>query len=380
MSLHWIWNRLPILWIFWIALASCDSGSSIADPDPPPARVVQFRKLLEREVPPFPSGVAVTPDGRWLVSLGFREGTVSLYDATTLELVVGPVRSIPCSAPFFCEADRDSIFLTQPHAAVVSPDGSMVVVTSRAGFLWFSLPSLELLFAPPGIGQRSPPRYGIRDRAGENYYFNGEENDVVRVTVSDESQALFSADVTEGIALSRDERDLLVLTDSGRRLQVLGTPDLELRRSIDLPLSGVAVVPLKSADQAIILGGATGAGQTSAQAPLMALSVNVATGSVGSPEILCCEGLGSVDFLFGDGNQWTEVGEATTIVPTSLGTVTIDTNIGTVTLHSAGDLESEFPPGFDIAAYPDGQRIVLADAPGRLIVYEVEEETLSTGN
>jgi hypothetical protein len=377
MSLHWIWNRLPILWIFWIALASCDSGSSIADPDPPPARVVQFRKLLEREVPPFPSGVAVTPDGRWLVSLGFRDGTVSLYDATTLELVTGPVHSIPCSPPLFCQFDRDSIFLVQPHAAVVSPDGSMAVVTSRAGVLGFSLPSLEALFGAPGISQ---PRYGIRDRAGRNYYFNGEENDVFRVTISDGSQALFEAEATEGIALSRDERDLLALTDQGTRLKVLGTPDLELRRSIDLPLSGVVVVPLERADEAIVLGGTTGAGQTAALTPLMALPVNVATGSVGSLQILCCESFGGLTFLFADGNQWAEVGEATAIVPTAVGTVTIDTNLGIVMLHPAGDLESEMPPGFDIAAYPDGQRIVLADAPGRLIVYEVEEETLSTGN
>lgn len=367
--------RLEVFWISWAIVAACDSGSGIADPEPSPTRVVQFRKLLEREVPPFPSGVAVTPDGRWLVSLGFREGTLSLYDATTLELVAGPVQGIPCAPPLFCEADRDSIFLFQPHAAVMSPDGAMVVVTSRNGVLGFSLPSLEVVFGAPGIGQ---PRYGIRDRAGEDYYFNGEEENVFRFSVGDGSQARFEAEFTEGIALTRDERSLLALTDSGTRLQVLGAPDLELQRSVDLPLHGVVVVPLKRADRAIIVGGSTGAGQTSAQAPLMAVSVNVATGVVEAPEILCCEGIEGVNFLFGDGNQWAEIGEATAIVPTALGTVTIDTNMGAVSIHSAVELESEIPPGFDIAAYPDGRRIVLADAPGRLIVYEVEE-TLTAG-
>ena len=366
---------IALLWLFVLmtSLFGCDSDSTLS-PEPPLPRTVHFRKLMEREAPPFPSGVAVTPDGRWLVSLGFRTSDVSLYDAQTLELVAGPLHSIPSRGL----GDFDPIFLFQPHAAVVPPDGSMAVVSSRNGVLGSSLPSLELVWLPPTIIQ---PRYLIRDRTGRNYYFNGEENDVQCLSI-DDSRAVFEAAATEGIALSRDERELFVLTDFGTRLKVLGIPDLDLHRSIDLPFSGVVVVPLKGADQAIVLGGATPAGQTAAHTPLMALPVNPVTGSVGSLQILCCESPGGVPFLFADGNQRVEVGEATAVVPTSAGTVTIDTKLGTVTLHPADDLESEQPPCCDIATYPDGQRIIIADAldlmgPGRLVVFEVEEEVVS---
>lgn len=329
---------------------------------------------MEREAPPFASGVAVSPDGRWLVSLGFQTSDISLYNAQSLELIAGPLHSIPTEGL----ADQDTIFLGQPHAVHVSPDGSMAVVSSRNGVLGFSLPSLQLAWLPPTINL---PRYLIRDRAGRNYYLNGEENDVQRISVDDGSQAVFEAEFTEGIALSRDERLLLALTDSGTLLRVLRTPELDLQRSIDLPFSGVVVVPLKHADQAIVLGGSSGAGQTSAATPLMALSVNVATGTIGTLQILCCENPGGLRFLFADGNQWAEVGEATAIVPTAVGTVTIDMNLGIVTLHPPADLESELPPCCDLATYPDGQRIVIADVldlmgPGRLVVFEVEEEIL----
>ena len=218
--------------LFSIVVLACDSGSSISEPPGQIIRTVQFRMLYETEVPPLPSGVAVTPDGRWIVGLGFQTHEINLYDADNLELLAGPIRSLSLQSLPEGEglSDRDSIGVFQPHAAVVSPDGSFVLVTDRHGPLILSLPSLELQSWPIQV----QARYAVRDQAGRNYYFNGEENDVVRWTPSEKSQAVFHASVTEGIALTRDEQELLVLTDRGTRLKVLTAPDLNLAPCCDI--------------------------------------------------------------------------------------------------------------------------------------------------
>ena len=88
--------------------------------------------------------------------------------------------------------------------------------------------------------------------------------------------------------------------------------------------------------------------------------VDVVTGAVGPIRDFGPDNRG-LRFLFGDGNQWAEVGEATAVVPTQVGTLTIDLVTGEPTLHSAMALESENPPCCDIAAYPARDRIVIAD-------------------
>jgi DNA-binding beta-propeller fold protein YncE len=368
-----------------LLLAGCDSGSALA-PETPTARTVVFQRVIEREVSDvgYPSGLAVTPDGRWLVSLGFSTGTVALYDATTLERVVGPYH-------YLLTADSDSVQLGHTHAVVVSPDGSFAVLTSSTGVLGLSLPSLEVLFHPP-IPIIDPPRHVVRDRAGENYYVSSASRGIARLTAAGEPRAFFGdAFITTAMALTRDDRELLVVTENGGRLLVLGTPDLQPRLSIDLPgeFEGQVVVPLQQNDRAILVGGARGAGETSADTPLMALPVDLATGLVGSLQVLCCEVPGGLDFSFADGNKWADAGEATAIVPTAVGTVTIDTNLGTVTLHPATELQNDEPPCCDIASYPSKDRVVMANAQsvggggfpgGSLVVYEVEERTESTPN
>jgi hypothetical protein len=327
----------------------------------------------------------VTPDGRWLVSLGYSTGTVALYDATTLERVVGPYH-------YLRTADSDSVQLGHTHAVIVSPDGSFAVLTSSTGVLWVSLPSLEVLVSPR-IPSMDSPRYVVRDRAGVNYYVSSEGRGIARLTAAGEPRAFFGdAFITTAMALTRDDRELLVVTDNPRRLLVLGTPDLKPRLSIDLPseFAGQVVVPLQQNDRAILLGGgAPGAGGTLAHTPLMALPVDLATGSMGPLQVLY-QGTGGL-FLFADGNKWADAGEATAIIPTSVGTVTIDTNLGTATLHPPTALQNDWnlPPCCDIASYPGNDRVVIANAQnvggggfpgGSLVVYEVEERTESKAN
>lgn len=363
-------------------LAACRSTPVVPAPLPAPdpfaqPRTVTFRKVLERDTPQvpgssnFPSGVAVSPDGRWLISLGFSNSTVTLYDAATLDLVAGPVQAI------------DSVQVGLPHAVAVSPDGSFAVMAGRTGVIGFCLPSLELLFHPRIPGQ-GPARHVARDRVGGSYYvsaegFNAEASNVARLTASGELQAFFDAQpATTAMSLTRDDKELLVLTDNGSRLVILRTPDLSLRLSIDLPLEfqGQVVVPLRGDDRAIIVGGAPAGGETSVRGPLMALPVDLASGAMGPLQVLSESAVGG---LLGDGNEWADAGETTAIVPTFAGVVTIDTNLGTVTLHSAADLQRDTPPCCDIASYPSGDRVVFSSADfsinrrGSLIVYEVEE-------
>ena len=363
-------------------LARCDSGSTLS-PELPP--IVVFQKILEREVPEvegssnFPSGIAVTPDGRWIISLGFSNGTVSLYDAETLDLVAGPFHYLHSS-------DSDSIQIVQPHAVVVSPDGAFAVLTNRTGVIGFSLPSFDILFHTliPGLVS---PRHIVRDRAGENYYVSSEGTGIGRLTSSGEAQDFFEdAVITTAMALTRNEGDVLVVTDNGRRVVVLATPDLNLRRTIELPaeFEGQVIVPLKAEDRAIIVGGSPSAGETSVGAPLKVLPVNLATGALGQIQPLTNPDLGR--FLLGDGNEWTDTGDATAIVPTGIGTVTIDTNRGAATFHTAADLQRESPPCCDISSYPTPDRVVFssldvgADPGGSLIIYAAEEQVISTQN
>lgn len=370
----------------------CTTFSAIADPISSPVlaqtRTVLFHKVLECRTPEvtgssnFPSGVAVTPDGRWLVSLGFSNGTVTLYDATTLDIVAGPLHKIPVEIPVE-GAVGDTIFLAQPHAVTISPDGSMAVLTSGNGVIGLALPSLDLLFNPliPGLVQ---PRHVVRDRAGENYYISSGGSGIARLSATGEPQAFFEdAFITTAMSLTRDNRELLLVTDNGGRFVVLTAPDLQRRLSIKLPsdFEGQVVVPLKLDNRAIIVGGRKGGGETSVALPLMALSIDLTNGAMGSHQILF-EGTGGF-VLLGDGNEWTDVGEATAVVPTLVGTVTIDTNLGTVALHPPAELESNVlrPPCCDIAAYPSGDRVVFSvldvvDNEGSLIVYEVEERVV----
>lgn len=326
----------------------------------------------------FPSGVAVTPDGSWIISLGFSNGTVTLYDAATLDLVAGPLRYLHSS-------DSDSVQIVQPHAVVVSPNSSSAVLTNRTGVIGFSLPSLEVLFHTliPGLVS---PRHILRDRAGENYYVSSEGAGIARLTSSGEPQAFFKdAVITTAMALTRNEQDLLVVTDDGERLVVLATPDLNPRRTIQLPaeFEGQVIVPLQLENRAIIVGGSPSAGETSVGSPLMTLPVNLATGAFGQIQELTNP---NGRFLMGDGNEWTDIGEATAIVPTGVGTVTIDTNLGTAELHGASDLQRESPPCCDIASYSTCDRAVFsnldlnADLGGSLIIYAIEERITSAQN
>ena len=350
-------------------------------PGPPPVhdpsalpRTVEFRKVLERdvsEVTGFPSGVAVTPDGRWLISLGFSRRTVTVHDAGTLEPVTGPLEVI------------DSIRLSQPHAVVVSPDGSMAVLTNRSGVVGICLPSLEPLFHLSTAILNSP-RHVVPDPTGESYYISSQLDGIARLSATGEVKAFFEdAFVTAAMSLTRDGQELLVVTDNGRRLVVLSALDLNPRLSVDLevsvevPFKGEVVVPLRD-QHAIIVGGDPVGGETAVQEPIMALSVDLSTGVVGSPQVLFEVEGSTAPLLLGDGNEWVDVGESTAIVPTQAGTVTIDTNLGTVAFHSAAELDENVPPCCDIARYPDGNRVVfsaLADVHtgGSLIIYDVEE-------
>jgi hypothetical protein len=368
---------LMILFPFQLILASCDSNDPFSPDDPPR---ITFRKVLEREVSDvtgYPSGLAVTPDGQWLVSLGFSTATITVYNPSTLQPVAGPVHEIPCPPPHDCDG-FDPIIVVNPHAVAVSPDGSLAVVTNRTGVLGLRLPSLDLQFRQLH-SLRGFPRHVVRDRTGENYYIGGEDYDVARLTASGDVGSLFEAEGVEGIALTRDEEDLLVLTEFGARLVVLNTPDLTPRLAIDLPFEGEVVVPLKAHDRAVVVGGAPRNADTAARTPVMAMSVDLATGSTGSLQILS-EPLGGQTVLFGDGNQWADVGQSTSIVPTSHGTAVIDTDHGTVDFYL--QLESDPSPCCDIGRYPTGNRVVMANAKslpgtgfpgGSLIVYEIDD-------
>lgn len=333
------------------------------------------QKVLEcdvSEVTGFPSSLAVTPDGQELISLGFSEGTITLRDAMTLEILAGPARNIECPIEI---CGRDTLGTAQAHAVAISPDGSMAVFTSRGGVLGLELPSLAPRFYYLGdVGQ---PRHVIRDRSGQSYYVSGEHRRIARLNAMGVQQALYDREDITALSLSRDEGEVLAITDEGLSLRVLDAVDLSLIQAIDLPFEGQVVVPMMDPTRVVIVGGDPSGPETSVNAPVLSASVDLTEEAVGAPDTLLTGSAGFI--LFGDGNEWTDIGSHTAIVPTLAGTVTIDTRTGKVTLLSPQELgEAQVPPCCDIASYPDGRHVVMAntdfnDHGGSLIVYKVDE-------
>lgn len=360
-------------------LVNCNSKST-AGPDsdnpdqrPPPRTTVQFRKIAERGVPEFngsdkyfPTGLAVSPDGRWLIGLGHNNGTIGVYDAQTLDLLVGPLQGL------------DSVPLVTPRSVFVGEDASFGVLTAKSGIMWFSIPSLGLLTRPVINDFDPSPRALVRDHRSQTFYTGGDGKSILRLNRSGQLEALYSnSSGTTGLSLTRDGSELLVLTDWGRRLTILRALDLTPRLSITLPLTAEVIVPLRRGNDAIIIGGLGGGGPASAEGPIVAMSVDLDAGALGVTQVLF-EGRSLVGF--GEGNTWTEVGKATAIIPTGVGMVTIDTNYGLVTLHSAQDLQADLSPCCDIASYPDHKRVVIAarfgPTSGKFVVYEIEEAAI----
>ncbi|CAN5230338.1 hypothetical protein BH18GEM1_BH18GEM1_01090 [soil metagenome] len=157
---------------------------------PLPPQTGLFQKIRERPAPRMPSGLAVTPDGRYLVSLSFGERSVTVYDAQTLGLLQGPV-SLP----------------SHPHAVALSPDGRLAVIAGKFQVVGLKLPSLDRAFEAKPVAIDIPftfSRHVLLDKEGENYYLSGDTENVVRMTSAGDMVAGFEAPGVEGIALSRD--------------------------------------------------------------------------------------------------------------------------------------------------------------------------------
>ncbi len=288
---------------------------------------------------------------------------MTVYDAQTLGLLQGPV-SLP----------------SHPHAVALSPDGRLAVIAGKFQVVGLKLPSLDRAFEAKPVAIDIPftfSRHVLLDKEGENYYLSGDTENVVRMTPAGDIVAGFEAPGVEGIALSRDGETLFALTEFGRQLTFLRTPNLELDQAIELPFAGAVIIPLEIHDRLIIVGSAGGQ-RTTGRTPLVAASIDLAAGSVLSLQELGPPGMADGGrFLFGDGNQWVEVGDFTAVVPTQVGMVVINTETGSVSLYSAADLQSSASPCCDVATYPDRSRIVVADfldfVQGRLVVYRVDE-------
>ena len=209
---------------------SSSDGPSGPPPPAPPSRVVSFKKVLERPAPPLPSGLAVSPDGRFLASLSFGDANIALYDAETLEIVSEPQHWV------------DSIQIVGPHGIAISPDSRMVVIAGWQSPMGLAIPGFERLFLVHAFPKT---RHVVRDAEGANYYLSGDPHTLSKMTAEGEILETFPAQEVEGIALSDDEKSLFALTETGLRLLALRASDLKLERSVALPLSGAVVIPLR---------------------------------------------------------------------------------------------------------------------------------------
>lgn len=226
-------RRIPVPILFFAFSLGCsDSPVTNLAPDGDAVRLIAE---ATRNLPERPQGIAVTPDGSFVVVATYMGSEVLLLDAETLEPVASAQR-------------------LNPWGVTVDPSGGRVWVAGKYGSAALALPGLEELAQFP-LQSRTLVRglqpntlYATDLLAGEILRFDA----VTGETLARLSHSSIHQD-TACLALADGEALLAGSGDS--RLLVLEPEDLSLQREIALPSGCWAVVPLDEAGKALVLSG-----------------------------------------------------------------------------------------------------------------------------
>ena len=222
---------LPVLLVAFY-LGCSDSPVTIPAPDDVAIRLVVD---VTRDLPERPQGIAVTPDGRFVLVATYWGFEVLLLDAGSLETVT-------------------STAMHFPWGITVDPGGQRVWVAGRHNSVALALPGLEeIAQVPLGTrtlvqGVQSNTLYGIDPSAGQ----------VVRLdAITGETLAsLAHPSVHQDTAcLALANGQALLAGNGDGPLLVLDPLDLRLEREIALPSGCWAVVPLDDDGKALVLSG-----------------------------------------------------------------------------------------------------------------------------
>ena len=223
-------NLAPILLA--LALGCSDSPVTIPGPDEGGIRLIVE---ATRSLPQRPQGIAVTPEGRFVLVATYIGFEILVLDGETLETVT-------------------SKGMLNPWGMTVDPGGGRVWVAGTYGVTALTLPGLEELAQFPhrtrtvARGFQPNTLYAIDPSAGQVVRFDAVTGEIL---ASQAHPSIFND--TACLALA-DDQVLLAGNDYGPLL-VLDPMDLSLEREIALPSGCWAVVPLDDEDKALVLSG-----------------------------------------------------------------------------------------------------------------------------
>jgi hypothetical protein len=225
-------GRSPVQILLLAVFLGCfDSPVTVPVPEADPIRLVPE---ATRSLPQRPQGIAVTPDGRFVVVATYVGREVLLLDAGSLETVT-------------------STGMVNPWGMTIDPGGGRVWIGGKHASMAFALPGLEEIAQFP-VRTRTLVRglqpntlYAIDPLVGEIVRFDA----VTGETLASLAHPSVYND-TACLALVDDQA---LLARSGGPLLVLDPVDLHLQREIALPSGCWAVVPLDDAGKALVLSG-----------------------------------------------------------------------------------------------------------------------------
>ena len=271
-------TSLPLLLLaFSLGCSDSPVTGPIADGD-----AVRLTVEATRNLPGRPQGIAVTPDGRFVLIATYIGFEILVLDAETLETVA-------------------STGMINPWGMTVDPGGARVWVAGRHGILSLALPRLEELAQFPAAprtlvrGFQPNTLYGIDPGAGGVLRFNDVTGEIL-------ASRTHPSLVSDSACLALADGQALLAGNGDGPLLVLDPIDLSLEREIALPSGCWAVVPLDDEDKALVLSGEE---DSQGQFPTASV-VDWRTGD--SRQISVPRPSGSVPWTeYGYGNPWVRV-------------------------------------------------------------------------
>jgi hypothetical protein len=228
-----MFRRIPLPILFLAFFLGCsDSPVTI-----PTSNGGAVRLIVDatRNLPGRPQGIAVTPDGRFVLVATYIGFEILVLDAETLETVA-------------------STGMLNPWGMTVDPGGGRVWVASRYGVTALALPGLEELAQFPhrtrtvARGFQPNTLYAIDPSAGQVVRFDAVTGEIL-------ASHAHPSIINDTACLALADGQALLAGSGEGPLLVLDPVDLSLEREIALPSGCWAVVPLDDDDKALVLSG-----------------------------------------------------------------------------------------------------------------------------
>ncbi|HET6361021.1 MAG TPA: hypothetical protein VFH11_03085 [Gemmatimonadota bacterium] len=224
-------RRIPVPLLLLAFFLGC-SDSPVTIPASDRAGVRLIREAT-RNLPERPQGIAVTPDGRFIVVSSYAGWKIEVLDAGTLQTIT-------------------STEMRNPWGVTIDLSGGIAWVAGKRGTSALALPGLEEIAQIPLYarslvrGSQSNTLYAIDPVVGEIVSLDA----VTRKTIA---RLAHSSVYSDSACLALADGQVLLAGNGDGPLLVLDPVDLRLIREI--PVECWAVVPLDEDGKALVLSG-----------------------------------------------------------------------------------------------------------------------------